>query len=76
MKTQAKRCTRKELAYLSHWRRKGFMLTINDQIPLSTLTPPSLATRRPVLDAMLGGVIIVGVLAAFGFWLAKAAKII
>lgn len=76
MRTQAKRCTRKELSYLSHWRRKGFMLGINDQIPLSTVTPPSLATRRPKLDALLGGLIIVGALSLLGYWIAKAAKII
>ena len=76
MKAQAKRCTPKELTYLSHWRRLGFKLSIDDQIPLSTVTPPSLATRRPVVDALIGCGIIVGVIELVGIWIAKAAKII
>lgn len=75
MKAQAKRCTRKELAYLSHWRRNGYMLGINDPIPLTTVTPPSFATRRPILDALLGGVLVIVVLALAGAWLGKAAKL-
>lgn len=75
MKAQAKRCTRKELAYLSHWRRNGYMLGINDPIPLTTVTPPSFATRRPILDALLGGVLVIVVLAMAGAWLGKAAKL-
>ena len=76
MKAQAKRCTTRELAYLSYWRRHGFNLSIDDKIPLSTVTPPSLAIRRPVLDAVIGGLIIVGVLTLFGLWIARAAKLI
>lgn len=76
MRAQAVRCTRKEARYLSHWRRHGFKIGINDQIPLSTVTPPSLATRRPVLDAFIGCLIIVGALSLLGFWIAKAAKLI
>jgi len=76
MKAQAKRCTARELAYLLYWRRHGFKLSIDDKIPLSTVTPPSLATRRPVLDAVIGGLIIVGVLTLFGLWIARAAKLI
>lgn len=75
MRLQAKRCTRKELAYLSHWRRAGFVIGVNDPIPC-TVTPPSLATRRPALDAMLGGLIVLAALAMVGFWIAKAALII
>lgn len=76
MKAQAKRCTTRELAYLSYWRRHGFNLSIDDQIPLSTVTPPSLATRRPVLDAVIGGLIILGVMVLISVWIAKASKII
>ncbi len=76
MRDQATRCTRQELAYLTHWRSKGFMIGIDEPIPLNTVTPPSLATRRPVLDAVIGGLIIVAVLVGFFYWLAKAAKII
>ncbi|MNZ75903.1 hypothetical protein D3C78_943940 [compost metagenome] len=73
---QAKRCTRKELAYLSFWRSHGFMIGIDDPIPLNTMTPPSFATRRPVLNVVIAVVIIACVLAAGGYWLGKAAKII
>lgn len=73
---QAIRCTRKELAYLAHWRSKGFMLRINDQIPLNTVTPPSFATRRPVLNIVLAALIIASALSLFGFWFATAAKLV
>jgi hypothetical protein len=75
MRTQAKHCTRKELAYLSHWRRNGYLITIDEPIPLSTLTPPSLATRRPIVDALVGGLLVVVCLTAAGAWLGKAAGI-
>lgn len=75
MKAQAKRCTRKELAYLSHWRGKGFMIGINDPIPLNTVTPPSFATRRPIVDALVGGVLVICVLALAAAWLGKAARL-
>lgn len=75
MRTQAKRCTQKELAYLSHWRRNGYMLTVDEPIPLSTLTPPSFATRRPILDALVGGTLTIAVIALAASWLGKAAGI-
>lgn len=75
MRTQAKRCTRKELAYLSHWRRNGYMLTVDETIPLSTLLRPSLATRRPILDALVGGLVIVACVMLAGAWLGKAARL-
>lgn len=68
---QAKRCTRKELVYLSHWRRNGYMLTIDEQIPLSTLTAP--AKSEPRASWLLGIVIIIAALTLFGAWLGKAA---
>jgi len=69
--SQAKRCTRKELAYLSHWRRKGYMLTIDEPIPLRTLTAP--AKPEPRASLLLGIVIIIAALALFGAWFGKAA---
>ncbi len=75
MRAQAKRCTQKELAYLSYWRRQGFNLAIDDPIPLNTFTPPSLATRRPIVDALVGGLLVIAVLALAGAWLGKAAGI-
>lgn len=75
MKTQAKRCTRKELAYLTYWRQNGYTLSIDEPIPLSTLTKPSFSTRRPILEAVLGGLIIVGACALAAAWLGKAARL-
>lgn len=75
-KPQAVRCTRKERAYLSYWRSRGFKIGVNERIPLSTLTPPSLATRRPVLDALIGAGTVLITLAMIGYWIASAAKII
>lgn len=71
---QATRCTRKELAYLSHWRREGYMLTIDDVIPLSTCTPPTRGGES-VGQWLLGLVIIFAAISMFGLWFAKAAKI-
>lgn len=75
MKTQAKRCTEKELAYLSHWRGEGYELTIDQAIPLSVTTPPvSLADRRrKIAGIVFGTLIIVGTLSLFGAWFGKAA---
>jgi len=72
---QAKRCTQKELAYLSYWRRNGYVLGIDDPIPLSTITKPSIATRRPVIY-VLACILVIAVALSFGFaWLGKAAGI-
>lgn len=73
MKTQAKRCTQRELAYLSHWRRNGYKLAIDDQVPLSTLTPP--AQSEPRSSWLLGTVIIIAALVLFGAWFGKAARL-
>lgn len=75
MRIQAKYCTHKELAYLSHWRRNGYLITIDEPIPLSTLHAPSLATRKPVVDALVGGLVVVSTLLLAGAWLGKAAGI-
>lgn len=73
MRSQAKRCTRKELAYLSRWRRNGYTLTIDEPIPLSTLTAPTQA--EPRASWLLGIVIIIVALVLFGAWFGKAAGI-
>jgi hypothetical protein len=73
MKTQAKRCTRKELAYLSHWRLNGYMLTIDEPIPLSALTAPT--KDEPRASWLLGIVVIIAALTLFGAWFGKAAGI-
>lgn len=76
MKSQATRCTQEELAYLAYWQSKGFTFKRGEPIPLNTVTPPSLATRRPVLDAILALSSILTVLALAAGWLAKAAGLI
>lgn len=76
MKAHAKRCTARELAYLSYWRRHGFNLAIDDKIPLSTVTPPSLATRRPVLDALIAGALFLSCITAVCTIVAYAAGIV
>lgn len=77
MRNQATRCTQEELAYLAHWQSKGYRFKPCEKPPMNTVTPPSLATRHPVIDALLGGLIL---LAGFGslvaYWLAKAAGLI
>lgn len=73
MRAQAKRCTSKERAYLSHWRRNGYMLTIDDEIPLSTLTPPFQREPHWLRWWLLGMAIICLALGLFGLWFGKAA---
>ena len=70
---QAKRCTQQELAYLTHWRSKGYAPSIDDPIPLNTVTPPQFATKHPVLDALAGAAIVVVVISMAGMWLAYGA---
>ena len=76
MITQAKRCTQQEIAYLTHWRSKGYAPSINDSIPLNTVTPPQFATRHPVFDALVGAVIVVVVIVIGGTWLAYGAGLL
>lgn len=76
MRTQAKRCTRKELAYLSHWRRNGYMLTIDDEIPVSSLTAPIQRELHWLRWWLLGMVIICLALGLFGYWFGNAAGIL
>jgi hypothetical protein len=75
MRTQAKRCTEKELAYLAHWRGEGYMLTIDQTIPLNTMTPPvsKVQMRRKISGIVFGSLIIAGTLGLFGVWFGKAA---
>ena len=76
MRIQAKRCTHKELAYLSHWRRNGYLISIDEPIPLSTLTPPSFQTRNQFMDAFAGGCIAVIAVLMGCTWLAYGAGLI
>lgn len=40
MRTQATKCTQKQLAYLAYYQKRGYTFGRNDVIPESTLTPP------------------------------------
>lgn len=73
-KTQATRCTKKELAYADHWKSKGFFFRPGDKIPMNTTTPPGFETNHPILSAILGGLILafaVGGMVAM--WVSKGA---
>ncbi len=72
---QAKRCTQKQIAFLTYWRSRGYALKIDDVIPLNTVTPPQFATQRPVLDALMGVGIVILVLVMAGTWLAYGAGV-
>lgn len=73
MRAQAKYCTKREIRWLNHWRHEGYTLTIDEPIPMCEFTPPSLATRRPVLDALVGAAITVAAILMGGMWLASGA---
>lgn len=67
MREQATRCTQAELAYLAYWQSKGYTIKPGEPVPHNRVTPPSLATRRPKIDAVLSAlVIIIGALALCG----------
>ncbi len=76
MNIQATRYTPQQLAYLEHWEAKGYTFAPGELPPMSTLTPPSLATRSPKLDALTGALIIISVIAIAGTWLGKAAGLL
>jgi ABC-type phosphate transport system permease subunit len=76
MKTQATRCTQRELAMLAYWQSKGIQIRRDQRIPLSTEMPPSFATEHPVLDALLGGFSIILPVAMAAYWLGKAAGVL
>jgi hypothetical protein len=40
MKSQATRCTQKQLAYLAYWQARGYTFGRDDVIPECTMTPP------------------------------------
>lgn len=74
MKPQATRCTQKELAYFAHWEARGYTFAPGEKPPCSTLTPPSLATRRPILDAALGAAVLVfGIGGMLALWIEAGA---
>lgn len=77
MRQQAKKANRVELAYLSYWRSRGFHLSVDDEIPLNTVTPPdTFIHRHPVLDALAGVAIIAIVVGAAVLWVARGAGLI
>lgn len=77
MRQQAKKCTRRELSYLSYWRDRGFSIGVDDEVPLNTVTPPdTFIHRHPVIDAMIGLAIIIGVCGLCYLWVARGAGLI
>jgi hypothetical protein len=76
MKSQATRLTRQEAAYWDHWTDQGHTFQPGEKPPLSTLTAPANIIRHPIRDAVLGLLIIVGVLGAGAYWLARAANLL
>lgn len=40
MRTQATRCTQKQLAYLAFWQARGYTFGPDDVIPENTMIPP------------------------------------
>ena len=74
MRTQATRCTQKQLAHLAHWQARGYTFGRNESAPESTLTPPSFATRHPILDALIGGMILlIGFGGMIAIWVSAGA---
>lgn len=77
MRQQAKKANRVELAYLSYWRSRGFFLGIDDDVPLNTITAPdTFIHRHPIIDALLGLAIIIGICGLCWYWVASGAGLI
>lgn len=76
MKTQATKCTGRELAMLAYWQERGIQIRRDQPIPLSTETPPSFATDHPILDALIAFGIIAGIFAGVAFWIAVGAGLL
>ena len=67
-RTQATRCTQKQLAYLAHWQALGYTFPRNAVIPESTLTPPdawNLPTRTILAVTAVMLVVVFGILKVF-----------
>lgn len=76
MRSQATRCTTKQLNMLAYWQSKGIQIRRNQPIPMNKETPPSFATDHPILDAMIGLGVIVMTFSGVAFWVATAAKLV
>ena len=57
-KPQATKCESKQLSYLSYWQSRGYRFKRGEKAPENTITPPSFASRHPVLDAVFGGLVL------------------
>jgi hypothetical protein len=66
--SQATRLTKEQCAMFDHWTCKGHKFRAGEIPPKSTQTPPSLATRCPVIDALIGLFVIVFVMLLLGLW--------
>lgn len=76
MKPQATPYTQKERAYLAYWESRGYTFKRGEKPPTSTLTPPSPATRRPILDALIGGAVLaLGVGGMLALWIEAGAQL-
>jgi hypothetical protein len=64
MKSQATKYTPRQMAYLEYWEARGYRFSPGEMPPESTVTPPSLATRRPILDAVLGSLTLAAIMGA------------
>lgn len=54
MKTQATKLSRSEQRSWDHWTSKGYRFKAGEKPPKSLHTPPGLAERHPVIDAIAG----------------------
>jgi hypothetical protein len=76
MKSQATKCTQRELTMLAYWQSRGIQVRRDQKIPLKIETPPSFAVDHPILDAMIGGFSIILPVAMAAYWLGKAAGVL
>lgn len=64
MKTQATRCSQKQLAYMTYWRARGHQFGRNDVIPESTSIPPRSADMPRAIELAVTA----GLLIAIAIW--------
>lgn len=68
MKQQATKMTPQEQAYYDYWISKGYKFKPGEKPPMSTQTPPGIATKHPVADAFAGLFIVLFVAFLAGLW--------
>lgn len=76
MKSQATRCTQKELAMLAYWEERGIQIRRDQPIPMSTTDRQDYMDSNIIADFLLGMGVIICIVSGIGFWIGRAAGVL